>query len=646
MIENQYKDNNNNTITQNNSNFINFSNTDRLSDTHPVLIINPDQKDQSSDDDSDREDGNIQVNHTDNTTTTTTTTTTATTTPTTIVNKCPTCSSVAQGSGLLSKDLVRNNVYYLSTHQPSNNSYSIIRNACVRSLSCEAVPGREGPVLISSNDGYFLSYMFKINDSRARGSARWYGFLFILGETSSEEMKKRTNIVFEKERSQQSQSSTVLSNIYRRGTRSIPLKPLPELIEDPGKAPVIDEQIGIIDELKSNFIQSSVLNSNDPLQQLIFLQDKFFPIDEELITSLGQVSKILGENAVSALIYNVIAGNQVIVRGSSEKLVHSLVDILKDLIPSECCSMCYYSDSFKEIWECNLLGLNSNAIIPRHLDREVIAIVDIEYYDKTKEPDDIDDPSRSTIEISFRGPRYTTSLGLSIESVLKLNLPTHIEKLYLKTIKDEWIKIGDGSYISVLTLSRNVNYYNMMVLREYVCSPFTNTRYTCNSKLNPVLKIYQGQGCTGNSTDLTVPNNYIYSGNRITCTSQLPSRPVGAFSNQVFLNGSCQGDYDYAQYIYLNTCNRYNDQYTSYRCKGQNEVVQTISNNTDCSVPVDYILHASDCPKSKDVSNLVYCANNIDPILDSLVDYPDFDNNNNQYYDQPSFIKNKDRHNT
>ncbi|KAF2077828.1 hypothetical protein CYY_000873 [Polysphondylium violaceum] len=453
----------------------------------------------------------VLINNTKETTTTTTNTT---------GSKCHTCTSISQGTALLSQDLINNNVYYVSTHQPSNNSYSQIRNACVRSLSCEVVPEKEGPVFISSSEGTWLSYIFKINDSRARGLKRSYGFLFLLNESSciinyvnwiihcfktlAEEIKRKSEVIYEREKSQKTHNTVVMANINRY--RTINLKPLIELIEDPyffnrlhnsfsnilsqcqakyhllkgSTNYILSEQHDIIKDLKkviikhnninnnssnnnsnsnsnnnsnmnSSYSSNSNNNNNNMMMMMgsltsLLLDEALFPIKGELINSLGHIYRIVGEKGISSLIYNTIVGNQVIIRGSSKSLVESLVKTLSNLIPQECCLIDSYSDTFKELWECNILGIASDVIIPRHIDNDNTAIIDIEYYDRSNEPDDIDHPNRSTIDINETGPSFPTTMGDAIETVLRQNYPSVIESTHLKMIKDEWINKSKAFY--------------------------------------------------------------------------------------------------------------------------------------------------------------------------------------------------------
>jgi hypothetical protein len=102
---------------------------------------------------------------------------------------CPSCKSLPDGCGLLSEDVAH--LSYISSHHPFPAMYKVIRNACVRSLSCELAPGREGPVFFTSGESYqasaeapprelgVLSYVYRITDNHARGSARWYSLLIL-----------------------------------------------------------------------------------------------------------------------------------------------------------------------------------------------------------------------------------------------------------------------------------------------------------------------------------------------------------------------------------------------------------------------------------------------------------------------------------
>ncbi len=130
----------------------------------------------------------------------------------TSAKSCSACSSLPDGTGLFSVDCINlilwcslfvdiddNCYYYISTHTPSPNAYSTVRTSCVRSLSCELCPGREGKSGVwqftlsgslifggptPNNDPKFnewtLAYLFRLKDSKARGFNRWYSLMLMM----------------------------------------------------------------------------------------------------------------------------------------------------------------------------------------------------------------------------------------------------------------------------------------------------------------------------------------------------------------------------------------------------------------------------------------------------------------------------------
>jgi len=70
-------------------------------------------------------------------------------------------------------------VTYLSSRSPAQTSrYSQVRQACIRSLSCELVPAQTGPILFGDQQtGYTIAVVFKLSDSKSRGGRRTYALL-------------------------------------------------------------------------------------------------------------------------------------------------------------------------------------------------------------------------------------------------------------------------------------------------------------------------------------------------------------------------------------------------------------------------------------------------------------------------------------
>ncbi|KFR16100.1 Folliculin [Opisthocomus hoazin] len=96
-------------------------------------------------------------------------------------NRCG-CRSLAGGHpGYVSHDK-ETSIKYVSHQHPNHPQlFSIVRQACVRSLSCEVCPGREGPIFFGDEQhGFVFSHTFFIKDSLARGFQRWYSIITIM----------------------------------------------------------------------------------------------------------------------------------------------------------------------------------------------------------------------------------------------------------------------------------------------------------------------------------------------------------------------------------------------------------------------------------------------------------------------------------
>lgn len=63
---------------------------------------------------------------------------------------------------------------FISTHTPREQEvFSFLRRACVRSLSCEVCPGREGPLFFGdAESGYVFSYAFFLRDTKVNNNQK------------------------------------------------------------------------------------------------------------------------------------------------------------------------------------------------------------------------------------------------------------------------------------------------------------------------------------------------------------------------------------------------------------------------------------------------------------------------------------------
>uniref|UniRef100_A0AAY4A382 Folliculin n=1 Tax=Denticeps clupeoides TaxID=299321 RepID=A0AAY4A382_9TELE len=94
---------------------------------------------------------------------------------------CEGCQSLPVAHpGFVSVD-AETGIRFLSHQHPRQPQlFSVVRQACVRSLSCEVCPGREGPIFFGDEQhGFVFSHTFFIKDSLARGFQRWYSIVMV-----------------------------------------------------------------------------------------------------------------------------------------------------------------------------------------------------------------------------------------------------------------------------------------------------------------------------------------------------------------------------------------------------------------------------------------------------------------------------------
>lgn len=88
---------------------------------------------------------------------------------------------------------------YVSTRQPASpHAYSLLRRACIRTLSTENLPrgSRNGPLYFGDPvTGYTIAYIFRLTDPRSRGRQRQYALIALGGRDSWRVSKRYVDIV-------------------------------------------------------------------------------------------------------------------------------------------------------------------------------------------------------------------------------------------------------------------------------------------------------------------------------------------------------------------------------------------------------------------------------------------------------------------
>lgn len=353
---------------------------------------------------------------------------------------CEGCRSLpASHPGFVSVDS-ETGIRYLSHQHPRQPQlFSVVRQACVRSLSCEVCPGREGPIFFGDEQhGFVFSHTFFIKDSLARGFQRWYSIVVVAMDRiylinswpfllrhlrlTIQSLQNTALKVFDSEQCVCPQRGVRMNSAFspavfphqRSGNAARSLTSLTQhqnlwaslhssfswLLKACGSrltekllegAPTEDTLVLIErqteqEEEMSGWDGAEGGGSNSQTSQSESVQAKDFQFDDgrqEDLTgpkfkSLRHLRQVLGTTDFRQLTWHVLMGNQVIWRGADPGLIQSAFNVLKALLPVGCVRAVPYSPHYEEAYRCNFLGLSPDVPIPAHVSSsEFSVLVDV-----------------------------------------------------------------------------------------------------------------------------------------------------------------------------------------------------------------------------------------------------------------------------
>ncbi|KAF3813661.1 hypothetical protein GH733_018814, partial [Mirounga leonina] len=330
------------------------------------------------------------------------------------------CRSLAAGHpGYISHDK-ETSIKYVSHQHPNHPQlFSIVRQACVRSLSCEVCPGREGPIFFGDEQhGFVFSHTFFIKDSLARGFQRWYSIIaimmdriylinswpFLLGKIRGiiDELQGKALKVFEAEQfgcPQRAQRMNTAFTPFLHQRNGNAARSLTSLTSDdnlhPGTACFINVfvvHLADLEEESESWDNSEaeeeekapVLPEGAEGRELTkcptdssLLSDcgNWQPRKMSVFKSLRHMRQVLGAPSFRMLAWHVLMGNQVIWKSRDADLVQSAFEVLRTMLPVGCVRIIPYSNQYEEAYRCNFLGLSPHVQIPSHVLASEFAVV-------------------------------------------------------------------------------------------------------------------------------------------------------------------------------------------------------------------------------------------------------------------------------
>lgn len=330
-------------------------------------------------------------------------------------------------------------IRFLSHQHPRQSQlFSVVRQACVRSLSCEVCPGREGPIFFGDEQhGFVFSHTFFIKDSLARGFQRWYSIVMVAMDRiylinswpfllrhlrlTIQSLQSTALKVFDGEQGvcppRAVRLNSVFSPVFPHQRSGNAARSLTSLTQHPNLwaslhssfswllkacgsrltekllegAPtedtlvLIEKQTEQEEEMNCREgAEGGSKSQRHPSESALTVQDfvsdetKLEEIPGPKFRSLRHLRQVLGAAEFRHLAWHVLMGNQVIWRSADPGLIQSAFIVLKSLLPVGCVRSIPFSAQYEEAYKCNFLGLSTEVSVPAHVtSSEFSVLVDV-----------------------------------------------------------------------------------------------------------------------------------------------------------------------------------------------------------------------------------------------------------------------------
>lgn len=323
-------------------------------------------------------------------------------------DECPACCWGRLDKGLLTHS---SSHLYISSYRPLNQDlYAVVRQACVRSLSCEAAPGRDGPVIFGDGQkGHVYSYAFHLPDPHARGGQRWYSVAMVSADQHQliggwhfltthfrdliarllRKVEAATSNGEDSARVSMSRSMNFSSRaemLRQRGSK--PLSSLEHLTKDNNVMVFVHAFFAwilknyaerIIEKIVDGSVRlapaidesSEYERADSPISLAFYTEGRASVAVSECVSlrsqQLASLKEVYGSMETEhflLVVHHLLVGNQVVVRSAESSLSTSMLTALATFLPAGCCAILLDQAEYRESYICNMLGLRNFAEIP------------------------------------------------------------------------------------------------------------------------------------------------------------------------------------------------------------------------------------------------------------------------------------------
>ncbi|KAK0395284.1 hypothetical protein QR680_001204 [Steinernema hermaphroditum] len=411
--------------------------------------------------------------------------------------RCSACSSFGRGPGLITNDYQADMSYVSTQSAVDDGADMLIQQACWRSLTCEIAsvsrtenPRKEGKPILEiersgtvffgdAENGYTISYVFRLPDARARGFARLYSLIvvcldklllltyydfFVNGFSAiSDSLVEQSQQIFLREQKAEEEDALRLATAQRAS-----MLPQGFLRHRNGVTVDTSRSLGVItgnhDVFNSlhrrimwllrtqTMLREEMCMEGLPTQDmLVFMEmdhdnrvemdllgnDRTSASTSSQLSNLKWIVQEVGAD-LDALLYQIITGGQVVVRSNDKTISKSLLLALTHLLPMGCIRFLSSSNIYYHPVKYNFLGVTLNTTVPRDLENQPVVLHVTSLFDQCEAVKLTD--CKLTVECVPSLPRRLPALLNRFRQLLKeYSLSSGVLEATLRATREEWL---------------------------------------------------------------------------------------------------------------------------------------------------------------------------------------------------------------
>ncbi|PNF29266.1 Folliculin [Cryptotermes secundus] len=399
---------------------------------------------------------------------------------------CEACQSLDPKQKFLCNDH-EGRISYLSTQQATQPDVAaLVRQACIRSLSCEVSPGKEGPVFFGDEvRGHVLSYTFFLKDAQARGFHRWFSITVLMRDkffllnswpflvdnimTLVSALQAKAAKVYECEQAECPQRALRLivahGNSDSKHQQQRTSRSLAELTADKevfswlhlrftwllkaGADRLVEKIVEGLptpelynhQETEEGFtLVTTAKQVHSPVLELEASASHDASPISPVVHNIRHLHQILGPTPFLSLAYSLMVGRQLILRGKPAGLIASIANCLNVLVPRSCYQAVLNSDQYLDVSHCNILSVEPQVAVPQP-SPDILRLDVLQPCDHAEQSD----VNKYTYKITWgdKLPKKCPTVLLAMEKAIEnTKLNDSAMHYHFIALKQEWLGIA------------------------------------------------------------------------------------------------------------------------------------------------------------------------------------------------------------